>query len=187
MGLKNRFGMLSIAAMALAGAAVLPAQAQQAQPDNQAVMKECGARWQSAKAANKTGDQTWPQFLSQCRADMAKSSTGAKPAPAAAQAPAKPAPAAQAPAKPAPAAAKPAAAGAAGTAAAGGFIFPRAIDAKYSTEKPGQQRMKTCLDQYNANKASGKGNGGKNWIEKGGGYYSECNKRLGGGSGATGG
>ena len=34
--------------------------------------------------------------------------------------------------------------------------------------------MHTCLDQYNANKA----NGGLNWIQKGGGYYSECNKRL---------
>jgi hypothetical protein len=35
----------------------------------------------------------------------------------------------------------------------------------------------TCLDQYNANKASN-GNGGLKWIQKGGGYYSECNKRL---------
>jgi hypothetical protein len=37
--------------------------------------------------------------------------------------------------------------------------------------------MHTCLDQYNANKASN-GNGGTKWIEKGGGYYSECNKKL---------
>ena len=37
--------------------------------------------------------------------------------------------------------------------------------------------MHTCLDQYNENKA-GAGNGGLNWIQKGGGYYSECNKRL---------
>ncbi len=34
--------------------------------------------------------------------------------------------------------------------------------------------MHTCLDQYNANKASG-GNGGLKWIQKGGGYYSQCN------------
>lgn len=178
-------------ALALGALMLSPALAQQAKPDQQAIMKECGERWQSAKAANKTGDQTWPQFLSQCRADISKRAAApaaapAKPVPAQAQKPApavKPAPAqAQAPAKPAPAPAKPAAA-AAGTAAAGAFIFPSAIDAKYSTEKPGQQRMKTCLDQYNANKASGKGNGGKNWIEKGGGYYSECNKRLGGGTG----
>jgi hypothetical protein len=37
--------------------------------------------------------------------------------------------------------------------------------------------MHTCLDQYNTNKA-GNGNAGMNWIIKGGGYYSECNKRL---------
>ena len=40
--------------------------------------------------------------------------------------------------------------------------------------------MQTCLDQYNANKGTN-GNGGLNWIQKGGGYYSECNKRLKGG------
>jgi hypothetical protein len=37
--------------------------------------------------------------------------------------------------------------------------------------------MHTCLDQYNANKASN-GNAGLKWIEKGGSYYSECNQRL---------
>jgi hypothetical protein len=37
--------------------------------------------------------------------------------------------------------------------------------------------MHTCLDQYNANKASNASRELK-WIQKGGGYYSECNKRL---------
>ena len=37
--------------------------------------------------------------------------------------------------------------------------------------------MHKCLDQYNANKATNT-NGGLKWIMKGGGYYSECNKRL---------
>jgi hypothetical protein len=37
--------------------------------------------------------------------------------------------------------------------------------------------MHSCVDQYNANKATG-GNGGMKWIEQGGDYYSECNKRL---------
>jgi hypothetical protein len=41
----------------------------------------------------------------------------------------------------------------------------------------GNARMHTCLDQYNTNK-TGTGNGGLKWIQKGGGYYSECNKRL---------
>jgi hypothetical protein len=41
----------------------------------------------------------------------------------------------------------------------------------------GKARMETCLDQYKENKATN-GNGGLKWIQKGGGYYSECNKRL---------
>ncbi len=56
-------------------------------------------------------------------------------------------------------------------------VFPTAIDPKYSKELAGKQRQKTCLDQYNANKTSN-GNGGLKWIEKGGGYYSQCNTRL---------
>ena len=51
------------------------------------------------------------------------------------------------------------------------------ISSKYANESAGKARMHTCLDQYNANKASG-GNGSLKWIQKGGGYYSECNKRL---------
>ena len=37
--------------------------------------------------------------------------------------------------------------------------------------------MHTCRDQYNANKANG-ANGSLKWTQKGGGYYSECTKRL---------
>jgi len=39
-----------------------------------------------------------------------------------------------------------------------------------------RSRMKTCLDQYRTNKANNP-NGGLKWIQKGGGYYSECIKR----------
>jgi hypothetical protein len=59
----------------------------------------------------------------------------------------------------------------------GGAVFPSAISPKYSSESAGKARLHTCLDQYKANKASN-GNGGLVWIAKGGGYYSECNKRL---------
>ncbi len=76
------------------------------------------------------------------------------------------------------AAAKPAAAA---PAAAGAAVFPTAVAAKYASETPGKQRMHTCLDQYKANKATN-ANGGLKWIQKGGGYYSECNKKLGGGA-----
>lgn len=58
-----------------------------------------------------------------------------------------------------------------------GAIFPKAISPKYAKESAGRARMHTCLDQYNANKATN-ANGGLRWIAKGGGYYSECNKRL---------
>ena len=59
----------------------------------------------------------------------------------------------------------------------GPAIFPIAVDPKYSKETAGKARMHTCVDQYNANKATN-ANGGLKWIQKGGGYYSECNKKL---------
>ena len=77
-------------------------------------------------------------------------------------------------AKPKKEAAAPAAAPA---APSGPAMFPSAVDPKYAKETAGKARMHTCVDQYNANKATN-GNGGMKWIEKGGGYYSECNKKL---------
>jgi hypothetical protein len=65
----------------------------------------------------------------------------------------------------------------ASTAVASNAVFPSAVDAKYSKEKPGRARRKTCLDQYKANKA-GDANGGLKWLQKGGGYYSQCVKKL---------
>jgi hypothetical protein len=56
-------------------------------------------------------------------------------------------------------------------------VFPTTIAPAYANEKPGKARMKTCDDQYKANKATN-ANGGLKWIQKGGGYWSECNKRL---------
>ena len=51
----------------------------------QSVMKQCGAQWQAAKAEGTTNGLTWPQFLSQCRAQLNAGSTApaaAAPAPA---------------------------------------------------------------------------------------------------------
>jgi hypothetical protein len=59
----------------------------------------------------------------------------------------------------------------------GGPVFPAAVSPKYSGEEAAKARLHTCIDQYEANKATG-GNGGLLWIEKGGGYYNECSKRL---------
>jgi hypothetical protein len=125
---------------------------------------ECSAKYQNAKTAGTLNGQKWNDFRkTQCSAE-------ATPAAAPAAAPAAPAPttAAKKEAAPPPAAAP---------AATGNAVFPSAVNPKYATETAGKQRFKTCDDQYNANKATG-GNGGLKWIQKGGGYYSECNKRL---------
>ncbi|MFV0282103.1 MAG: hypothetical protein ACK5JM_15255 [Rhodoblastus sp.] len=147
------------------------------------VMQECGKEYQAAKAANSLAGKSWNDYLRECRVrhggDTATAPAAAPVAkPAAAET--KPATTKTEPAttKTEPAATKtePAAAKVK-PAASGPAVFPAGIDPKYANEKPAKQRMKTCLDQYNANKA-GNGNGGLTWIQKGGGYYSECNKRL---------
>lgn len=56
-------------------------------------------------------------------------------------------------------------------------VFPSAVAPKYSTESPDKARMLTCADQFTANKATN-ANDGLKWIEKSGGYYSECVSRL---------
>jgi hypothetical protein len=62
-------------------------------------------------------------------------------------------------------------------AASGSPVFPTAVASKYASQKAGQARMHTCLDQYHANQAT-HGNGGLKWIQKGGGYYSACSRKL---------
>jgi hypothetical protein len=150
--------LCAVAVSALAAfAATAPAQALTTQ--------ECSAKYQAAKAAGTLGGQKWNDFR--------KAQCGADATPAAAPA----APTAAAPAPAAPKEAKKEAAPAAPTLPAGPAMFPMAVDPKYSKETAGKARMHTCVDQYNANKATN-ANGGMKWIEKGGGYYSECNKRL---------
>jgi hypothetical protein len=147
-----------LCAVAISGMAMLAA----AQPAQALTAQECSAKYQAAKTAGTLNGQKWNDFRkAECGATAA-----ATPAAAPAAAPA-------APAAPTATEAKPAAA----PAAVGNAVFPNAIDPKYSKESAGKGRMQTCLDQYNANKA-GSGNGGLKWIQKGGGYYSECNKHL---------
>jgi len=132
--------------------------------------QECSAKYQAAKAAGTLGGQKWNDFRkAQCGADATPAAAPAA-APGATAAPAAPK-AAEAKAK------KEAAPAAAPAAPAGPAVFPAAVDAKYSKESAGKARMHTCVDQYNANKATN-ANGGLKWIQKGGGYYSECTKKL---------
>ena len=128
--------------------------------------QECSAKYQAAKTAGTLNGQKWNDFRkAECGADAA-----AAPAATPAAAPAAPKAAEAKPKKEAAPAAAPA-------APSGPAVYPSAIDPKYSKETTGKGRMHTCVDQYNANKTTN-ANGGLKWIEKGGGYYSECNKRL---------
>jgi hypothetical protein len=123
---------------------------------NALTMQECSAKYKAAQAAGALKGQSWAAFR--------KAQCGAEATPAAAPAAA-------------PAVPRTTATPAQGTPAAGNAMFPTAVSPKYSSESAGKARMHTCLDQYNSNKANN-ANGGMNWIQKGGGYYSECNKRL---------
>jgi hypothetical protein len=137
-------------------------------PASALTMKECSDKYKAAKAAGNTAK--WNDFRkSECGSDAAATPAAAPPA-------AEAKPAAEPKAKKATMTETPAAPAAPATAS-GPAVFPSQVSEKYSKETPGKARMHTCLDQYNANKTSN-GNGGLNWIQKGGGYYSECNKRL---------
>jgi hypothetical protein len=145
---------------ALCTSALLASLALASQPASALTMQECSAKYKAAQTAGTLKGQKWNDFR------KAECGTDASAAPAAAQTSAP----AAAPSRTTTGAKPPA-------AAAGNAVFPTAVAPKYSKESEGKARMHTCLDQYNANKA-GNANGGMNWIQKGGGYYSECNKRL---------
>jgi hypothetical protein len=138
-------------------------------------LKECSDKYSAAKTAGTAGTKTF--------ADFQKSDCGPDAKPVAA-------PSAAAPATPAPTAAAPEkkprktkAEKAADKAAASAqplsttAVFPTTLNAAYKDRKPAKQRMATCLDQYKANKTTN-ANGGLKWIQKGGGYYSQCNRKL---------
>jgi hypothetical protein len=153
-----------LCAIALSGFAAFAATA----PAQALTSQECSAKYQAAKTAGTLNGQKWNDFRkANCGAD-ATAAPAATPAAAPAAAPA---PAAPKEAK------KEAAPAAAPAAPSGPAVYPTAVDPKYAKETAGKQRFHTCVDQYNANKATG-GNGGLVWIKKGDSYYSECNKRL---------
>jgi hypothetical protein len=138
-----------------------------AAPASALTMQECSAKYQAAKTANKLGGKSWNDFRkAECQDDDADDNA------AAAAVKEEPKPAPKAGATPASTAST-----AAPKASATRAVFPRVVDKKYASEKPGQARLKTCADQYNANKAKN-ANGELRWIQAGGGYWSECNKKL---------
>jgi len=122
--------------------------------------KECSAKYKVAQQAGALGAMTWSDFRkAQCGGEATAQPVAAIAAGTSAN-PLKPTP------PPSPAAMPAATA-----------VFPRTVSPNYASEKPGAARLHTCRDQYQANKTSG-GNAGLPWMKKGGGYYSECSKRL---------
>jgi hypothetical protein len=149
-----------LCAVAVSGFAALAATA----PAQALTTQECSAKYQAAKSAGTLGGQKWNDFRkAQCGADASPAAAPTAAAPAAPAAPKE--------------AKKEAAPAAAPAAPSGPAVFPSAVDPKYAKESAGKARMHTCVDQYNANKATN-ANGGLKWIQKGGGYYSECTKKL---------
>jgi hypothetical protein len=146
--IKPILGAIAVCAISFGFAAATQAQA--------LTVKECSAKYKAAKDAGTLNGQKWNDFRkAECGAEAAAAPADAAAAGAAA-----------------PAANTPTA-----TAAAGSVVFPSTISPKFSNEKPGAQRRHTCSEQYQANKTNG-GNGDLKWIQKGGGYWSQCNKHL---------
>lgn len=159
--------LIAIAIAALGSTLSLPAQA--------LTMKECSVKYQAARQGGTLGGMTWNQFRkAQCGHEVS-AAPAAAPSPAPSPAPtASPSPAPAAPAAPTRRAARPTTSA---PTATGRMVFPNAVAAQYEHLAPGRARLLTCRDQYMANKATN-ANGGLRWIERGGGFWSECNRHL---------
>ncbi len=156
MTVQAKFLLCAVAMSGLASfAAASPAQA--------LTMQECSAKYKEAKTAGTLNGQKWNDFRkAQCGADAT-----AAPAPAAA---------------PAAAEAKP-------LRPPVRWLRPRRrlrwvtpCSPRQSTRNMRRRlpARRGCIPAWistRANKA-GNANGGLKWIQKGGGYYSECNKHL---------
>ena len=141
----------------IAAAGALMAGFVLASPASALTMKECSAKYQSAKTDGSAKDMKWNDFRAKfCGADAAAADAADEKE--VASTPDKE------PAKPT-------------MTAPRGVTFPQAVDKKYATETPGKARMKTCVDAYHANKDAGTLNDLK-WIQKGGGYWSLCSAAL---------
>jgi hypothetical protein len=130
-------------------------------PASGLTMKECSVKYKAAQSAGTLKSKTWSEFRKAECGSTASATRASTPATDAKAAVPKGGDTAIT----------------TGIGSAGTATFPSAIPPKYSKEPAGKARMQTCLDQYNANK-TGDHNGGLKWIQRGGGYYSECNKRL---------
>lgn len=132
-------------------------------PEGALSFKECSVKYRAAKADGSIAGRRWDEFrqgecgheLTRETADVTANVTSA-PAPVLPQA-APPVALMQ--------------------TAPDGVTFPAAVAAAFQTETPSKARMRTCLQQYHANKSAGT-LAGLRWVQKGGGYYSLCSRRL---------
>lgn len=167
MTFTKAFSGLSLAALLAAGLSAAPAHAMTA--------KECHAAFKTAKQNGSLNGQSYKAFKAASCGETTKAAAApaaaAETAPTAAATPTAPATAATPASTAAPVATK------APVASSGNVVFPTAISPEFSKLSAGRARQKTCVAQYNANKVNG-GNGALKWIQKGGGYWSQCNSRL---------
>ncbi|WBO22685.1 hypothetical protein [Sphingomonas abietis] len=113
------------------------------------IMKECGAKYQAAKAANTLGGKNWAQFLAQCRGGQVAAPVVAAPV----------------------AAARPVAAVKPVAAAKPASHLPGAQSPAMVAM---HDRQRKCGQQWSADKAAGKIPAGQKWPQ----YWSACNTRL---------
>lgn len=153
MQFRFRYPVLFLLALAALGA----------HPASAMSLKECSGKYQQAKNAGTLNGRNWYAFRAgECgigpEDDTAANGPAAVAEPAALKAAASPP-----------------------AVAPAGLSLPAAIDPKYSAEKPARARLHTCADAYRAHKKAGT-LGGLKWIQKGGGFYSLCNRKLKGGA-----
>lgn len=166
MVLKRSHGHALLASLMLGGAVL-------ASPSALALTaKECHAKFKAAGKAGTLNGQKYKDFKAAECGDVSTAATQQNMPPAEKEAAEDKKVTSDAPASPgAGIASKPS------TVSSGSTVFPGSVSTQYVKLSPGKARMKTCLDQYNANKSTG-GNGSLKWIQKGGGYYSQCNAKL---------
>jgi hypothetical protein len=167
---------------AAAGVAALVAALGWAAPSEALSMKECSAKYRAARSAGTLGGLSWNEFRrAQCAAGGQAAAPTIKQAPAAGAGGTNPGWFGGGQAQQQPRQQQPSAGtnwwGGAPKYSFGSAVFPQGISPKYAGMSAGKARMHTCLDQYRVNKASG-GNANLKWIQRGGGYYSQCNRQL---------
>lgn len=143
-----------------------------ASPAGAMSLKECSALYQTAKADGTLGTMNWTEFRTarcaggqvQAKGAAAGDTKGAvqgAATPLAAQAMAPGTPVKQ---------------------MVPDSLFPDAVDPKFAAEKPTLARLHTCAVAYRSAKQAQALNGLR-WIQKGGGFYSLCNRKLKAGKG----